>query len=1288
MLPTGQIFDRNPDGYFLTDQHLAALDYKYPAGPWFNLTDPLHHLFAEARRWVCTAAPSVYLYTYIDLHSLAAECFKFRGSRWVLDNIIPGRPRAWVENPDFRLAKRFRLGSLHMPTSINQNSRGDRSKLTSTVSSISSPAVPTLNNVITVPDEALFGLQANQLDTRIGAGSVPKALSLNPPVIFPQNQFVVYTERDSFVRRYGQSSPAQSTNVEVNAPTALFARPPRCPLQDIQHLPRERHEKEVPFAPIRAGINPVSMYFDNTIAREDLDAADRALATHRFGDDRGNRQVNAWAAQSLNRHTRMRTLANESTRGQRYFTMFFHLWRRYLIEQMRVSREDFNFGGHPIAFANHPTMLTLRNQTPDNLGFLPRPDDNRDHIATNLRFTFLSANIPPGLQNMVDNPEAPLWAQDGALIHQISEGRAAFIDVSHFIGGQGDLDRLRLLIMALAPQASHSNLEFSHPHYGLLNPGIVNPLQRIQCSLPFQRDPTGVTHFVLHFGQEEVPDQPTFLRRLMGWQSAPLDDPADPDAQPDIAPIPANNPYHRLYEPSLIYETISLFATYHHSWADAWDALDAIMYRVFMFHPTLYNPDLAPANVPNAALTCFGSNQVFLPRNYTLPAYFDVFREITPEAEFGRDVAAFARLTIHQQLLTARLAGHAHATSLTWVARSMSFNGSLLNAMAQPPPALHRNERQHLRAFTYRALVTQINAWSQLHSAATFSMYGFSPSPSTLLTTRQIVDPNYARPNTAIFLSFAYHSMWALKLLPHSYLLPTPDSIPAWPSQEDRPTINLGNIEGVRVARDLTPFLNVEYVQDGGMIANLQHYFCSRSEDSDSYRYADGPDLLDIFGSVTLNSWAVPSQTELPRAPAQFRPISIYPPGREFSDYIAPIYSNFFVNQGRELAFGLSINPGIPAATNRLLQTAWYRLSAQDISLSLSYSYIHPTATQLYDPNVNLDYNFNVFYGNNGDLVSMDIQPAPQVTFTLPATQLPVQPTLHVPQSQAIGLPIHLANAQPPSLAAPPAHPKPTQQGKPYSKISQATTNLPLPTDVNLPSRPNPPVTQAAPSIRTKAKVASFGNTEIIVPGTRSRIKVASNLLPGKTSQPSRAQSTDVAPDLIQSSNKHPASVGGIVVKLPSTSSPKPIVSKGNTATATVSQHNPTTSRPIPPSAQRIEQVEHPLPSKDGDIPVEVTTADEIEYEDLQAWVAGASPDQIPEPTDNSAREVQQPILAKEASPPQEPLPILKLGSDSRHALFKNPVAYHVRLGEDGFYHQVDPGDNPEGTEGFASGGA
>jgi hypothetical protein len=1252
---------RTDQGYLLSES--VAESPQLVGTEWLPCSPSGATILQGSCRFSSPSLPSCYIYTNISLNRIAHDEYTLdEHDQWSISYALSSDSKV-------RRVSSFRLGSLHMPSSIIAGRRDDRSKLTSSVASMHSPANPHLNNSIVVPDESLFGLGEHTQDVRIGPTSVPKSIGLLNPVIRFSGRNMIWSERDRFVETIGQPNPYARDNVEVSAPTTLLSRSTHLPTVTIQFRNRQPHIKPADFLSYSGASNPLLAYFEGSENRDLLDQADSVLALDRFGADRGDRQIQAWRAQAMHRHERMITLAKESQHGQRYFTMFFHLWRYYWTNLLRVNTAEFVNGAVHIDHVFSPTMLTAKAQNADNNAFIDRPADDINNLSGNFRFTFLSGGAAPTAQNLLENPEDPLWVNNGALIREISAGRAALIDVSHFIGNGGDLDRLRLLIMALAPQAPLTSYVFNRSDLPANNQSCFNALQSIISPLPFNTDVTGVTHFVLHFGRERVPENTNvWLRTLMGYQSDFLPNPAQPDANPLIAPVPANNPYRRTYDPWVIYETIKIFATYHQAWADAWDSFDAVLYRTFHFHPTFYNAALAPPQAPAAILPSFGDSALFLPRNYTLPAYFDIFRPPAFEKDFGHELNAFTRMQFREFVATARLACHAHATSLTWAARSMSFNGAMIDAMAAQPANFNRRSRQHIYSFITRGSDDQLNAWSQVHSAATYAMYGFRPSNSTLLTTSQLLVPNYARANTTIFLSFAYHSMWAVKLLPHSYILPTPGSLPSWPANEDKPTTVPSDITGVRVARDLAPFLNVEYVQDGGMIANLQHYMSSRLTDDVSYRRNNEASLVDNFAHTTIKSWVVPSQSELPAAPQVFTPISIYPLGSAFSDYLAPIFSNFYVSDGRELALGISLNAeGVSAGHRSHIQNAWYRMTALDEANSLAISYIHPTSTQLFDPNTTLDYDFSVFYGESGEYVGLDLQPASTISLGLLSNATgAAPPPAHVTQGATIGLPVNLANKQPVPVSSKPAHPKP-KPSAPASVTLKSSVSKPQPSFVKQSELPiqrgkvaslSPPLPPPRPQ-RTPA----FVRPPRKVVDSRNTVQVVESLPPTSLPDP---PAREVVP-IDASTAKSPHTIGGITQRV--TKGKGPVTS---TSSVQIEQHNPTEEVSPPANAVSVTPAEILNLPVEAEIPVLTQPLGEG---DLGAWIAGETPSKIPIPTDNSAREIQVPVLSQ-AEIDKLPGPVL---AGTGPGQIFGPVRKFVVNPKDGFYHLAADDGNPPG---------
>jgi hypothetical protein len=785
--------------------------------------------------------------------------------------------------------------------------------------------------------------------------------------------YLSLSRRSKYTRHFPEER-SRLTQVFEDSPTSI-------PIAAHQHTPgglihfRERAPLPKPdlFLPSSAAL---TAYFTGNTSPQAIQAADQALSIKRFAHERGKRIVTGWDAQYLERAHQMMALASATEPGQRYFTFMFNLWRLYYEDSFVavVSRDP--------AGANLP-WAHKNNYNPDAA---PVVHTNYDHIPAAVTVTCLSAVADITVQPVV-NPEGAFWTDLGG-VNAVIEGTAAFIDVE----GMTD-DMIRLTILAMAPAAASHRRHFVRN--GTNYECVVGGWGGDNNSPDFRNVRTGVLNFFLHFGNRPAPSQATANATYLGRG----------------APNHAQSPWNRLYRRADIATLMRHFCTKHHAWSDCWAAYDAVTYRAFTTAPAL--SPAAGSNTNDGVVAPFGSNELYLPSNRTLPAYFDCFRRPMLQEQFGSELADVWALTPRRFIWHAQIACHALAASITWATRAFSISGEVINS-GRRGAGFNEYETNHITAFTLKYFDESISPFVGRHFAAMRLIYGFRPTDSTSLTTHMWPAADICHAVRAPFLASAYHDMWAVKLLPRSYILPLPHSRPSWPKDVAYPNVQIDDAGQVRVARDTEAFTGRAWVQDGGQIANLQYYLSAGLQDG--YRFeATGANSAshDLHAHSKISHWHKPFGLNHPDG-WDYRsvdPISYGPRGSPFADYLAPTILTYRVRENRILAYGSRISPrGVSAAATRHVKHAWFDSYTGGTPQCVSVTYRHPLGFRFESEPVN-DYSMLVYNTTAGDFdhigfvthASLRTLEPPQVRTSLGDSSAAMPPMASVP--------VHLANA-------------------------------------------------------------------------------------------------------------------------------------------------------------------------------------------------------------------------------------------------------------------------------------
>jgi hypothetical protein len=779
----------------------------------------------------------------------------------------------------------------------NVVSTTDRASESAILGEWTSARLPELAGAAVVLTEFLLGAKIGENGNPVSAGQYPMQM-LDSRIRLTDAG--ILNSKNEYIKSYPEFSgrlPVQTTD---NTPLAVLSA-----LNNVQEV--------VPSPLIQVKVNVLGSYLLSDTFK-DLSAfwgdlsnpdavrlAEKALSVFRFGGTKGARQILGWESAADERSHIYREMADLDREGQNYLRFMFYAWAQYLQASL------FRSAARPGSLAPGLTPILEAPITPQtNLDYDPLLPFSRNQV----HFTHLAALRTPGPQNLPGNinPEEPLMGNTAAasqLRSDVAAGLAHILDVSMM-----STKMIRQAILHFSP--TDRTARWAANLGTLTNPILrYSPLSRF---VELNRDGTsisGVTHFIIHHGnrrQLTADEEKAWENEVLGRASYAT--PPDPvtGAGPITPrpPVPANSPWAIFFDRSDTRELIRHFCILHHASTDAYKALDMAIYRLGSF-----NLAASPAAMGNAStnhVDCFGQRMLRFPPDITTTAYFDPFRRPAILASDAPDIEAFFSLTPNRTVWHTFFSVHAVATSLNWAAYAYTMLGAEWQAVAAARvPSETRRNLVHQMVNRFSDL--ELNPWSVFHHTATALMYGFAPQSSTWESTSQVVVPQW-HSHSAPWLANPYHEMWLLKMLPRHMVLPTETSLPTWPREEPSPmTTGFDKIvPEVRIGRDSKPFSGRAFLQDGGMMANLQHYAAVGLQLTTGALPSYREELTDKspFEYLRLARWISPFQYDFPRNPDVYLPRWMAS-GGVFSNFLLPgSVRNYDSAANRVLAVGIT----------------------------------------------------------------------------------------------------------------------------------------------------------------------------------------------------------------------------------------------------------------------------------------------------------------------------------------------------------------------------------------------
>jgi len=851
----------------------------------------------------------------------------------------------------------------------------DRSREQQMLAEYKTPQTMDIANAVIVPTEYLFAADLESFANRLGA----RTFDLN--LLDLRFDTDILEVRDRFLKTAPRNSGAVPSEVVETTSFSVTASVADHPVK-VNHLaPAQRNDLGGEML-LKNQFGAIEALFSPNFSVADVVAADSVMASHRFTGNRGNRQVLGWEASAANRASDLRNMARLDLQGQSYYRAAFRLWSAYL----DASLDD-----------NFTTPMTQANPlTAEDCVF----DAVSDRAHQRIRLIPLSSYAQPGAAGAVTNPEGGLFSPTqpnesfDSNLDELEAGTAAFIDAS-----QISENHLRWLIWALAPADPHTAWSWDFPANGGKPAG-----RRASYLANYRENPDGsvggTPRIFVHLGNARLPQRDAFEHSMLGRPAAGPNGP--------IAAEPRLSAWSQKPSRAAIRGVLFHLIAKHHAGRDVWDALDAVLFRVHQKH--LRDIPSRANNAPAISINSFGNDDYCMPRDFTSTAFFDVFRSPTDMSTDSNEVMAYLDLRSNMFVWTGVLASHSNFVSLNWASYAFSLMGRewacwnrVTKAIAPGTPQYRRNIVSQM---LQRLSDTDLNPWAVMHASATGHMYGFRPIDRTISTTHMAMAPVWHA--SSPFVSNAYVQMWMVKMLPLHMLLPLAGSVPTWPEGEPisaSPSADRHHYEA-RLARSLPLFSGRAWVQDGGMMANAQHYAaCWQPTNS------NGGDFNARTPGLRIGSWTSPFQYEWPRNPVTFVPSYMDTPGSTFGNYLMPgSLWNYTTDNNRVKALGVKISPETPPAESYSAWDRWTRMSCTKEQGTVAIAYIPPPAFLIQREPVN-DFSLLIW----GNPVSSAYE-GMSFASTAPREALPPPPRDIGTVEHRTTLPAHLANHNDPHV--------------------------------------------------------------------------------------------------------------------------------------------------------------------------------------------------------------------------------------------------------------------------------
>jgi hypothetical protein len=344
--------------------------------------------------------------------------------------------------------------------------------------------------------------------------------------------------------------------------------------------------------------------------------------------------------------------------------------------------------------------------------------------------------------------------------------------------------------------------------------------------------------------------------------------------------------------------------------------------------------------------------EMLLPRDYTLPAYFYPFRErstLRVESEEWLTLRPQMRVNTHYYM--AQMLG----ASVYWANFAASMQVECWNDhIAGAASAQELAARKHGVELLTRRSAYALSLHDKLVANACAHMYGWSPSKHTLMSinswrigARSCQDwtptrlTGYYQTHTVPHVGNVYHEMWLVKYLPDFLVLPCPEGTIKWPVDKPKPVIDsAADTSQVRLGAAL-PALDYKYwLADGGQVMSAQYYLAtnatSDSTDATTFKHGGGANV------VRLGAWQKPVQHVWPTAPGVVDPGAFFLRSATFCDYAAPAAFRMFNHHAKlPMAWGVLRTNAAGARVPGPVRS-WYDLNQGKVGVAPTLAYEPP----------------------------------------------------------------------------------------------------------------------------------------------------------------------------------------------------------------------------------------------------------------------------------------------------------------------------------------------------------
>jgi uncharacterized protein YozE (UPF0346 family) len=635
---------------------------------------------------------------------------------------------------------------------------------------------------------------------------------------------------------------------------------------------------------------------DGETALTILSEADKVAGASRALGSRGQRLLPAWESNLMNRWAAF-FLAGTNFKAQRSYKEFaYRVVSRY-------------------------TLAKVANDTIARIPQLVRHVAN-PVTAVNIIHMNASAIIPaaiapaPGLP--IPPPPLPQWGEaqfwDANMQQALLDGRAQFIDVEGF-----SVEEISQIIGCLAPSTydnvPHLRLPIPHPEAGDFLPTSVR-----------HTFPNATTHIIVHHGNNPLP---TAVQQ--NW----------------IADHAFDFPVQMHLEH--IQRTFSA----RHGLEDVFlQAYDSILYRSvgYTFDSAL---GTAAAKRDATIADASGHYNLFLPRNVTGIAYFDVFFLPVP---ITSDLNNFMRLPTTQLVNSISLASHARATSTAWAAKA----GAVLGDVWDGAGAIGNEFLRNHRALFVRLYYNEINIWSTLHANAQAFQYGFAP---TVLTrrTEQAHLVNWWRGYTVPTFTNHYLELWMMQLIPTFQVLPYYSGTAAtshveWAKGTPDQVASLqafGQDKRILLAREFSALPGHAWCGDGGAEYNFQFYAAQGNNGLFAYEGGAHKSAPSYWNGLYARSVPMAPQ------PGTLLTMTNGALNQPFADFLLPgSLSSYHIQSDRIRNWTVGEAPG--SQLTPLEQRRWWLASKGQAHTSLMVNYRSPISEH-YELDTLADYTVTIW---------------------------------------------------------------------------------------------------------------------------------------------------------------------------------------------------------------------------------------------------------------------------------------------------------------------------------------